>query len=49
MYWVNTPMLSAPAARVRNAACSAGNEKRLVAGSTSTIWPVTIAPSHSRT
>ena len=36
MYCAKTAMLSAAAARVRNAACSAGKTKRVVAGSTST-------------
>ena len=48
-YCANTAMLSATAARVRKAACSAGSVKRLVAGSSVTTRAVTIAPSHSRT
>ena len=45
----NTAMLSGAAARVRDAACSAGNVKQVVGGSMLTTPAVTIAPSHSRT
>src|SRR2546427_6877886 len=49
MYWAKTAMLSAAAALVRTAECSAGSENRLVSAATSTTPPVVMAPSHSRT
>ena len=49
MYWVKLARLSAPAGRVREAACSSGSRNRGPSGSTSSTPEVASAPSHSRT
>ena len=49
MYCASAAMLFGAAARVSAAACSAGSVNRRVASSYSTMRPVNIAPSHSRT